>query len=253
MDVLSDQDRFLFDLQGFLVLRGVLPPEQILRMQSELDNRHIAAETNDPFRSRFTGFLDWGDDWRGLIDHPRILPVLLAIIGEKFRLDHLYGMSMRADVKSSGEGLHHHAAMFDYGCFYATHGNRMHNGLVVVSYALCDVPAGAGGFCCIPGTHKSLYPVPPSWFGALDNPLVQHVPMQAGDVVIFSEALSHGTMPWTCTTHERRAVLLKYTPAYMQWSGSKKTMADLTKLSPRQQLIMAPPGMWDRPSVMSVG
>jgi hypothetical protein len=253
MELLSEQDRFLFDLRGYLVLRGVLDPEHIKRLQADLESRRIITETNDPFRSRFSGFLEWGDDWRCLIDHERILPVLRSIIGEKFRLDHSYGMAMKSGGEVGGEGVHHHAGMFDHGCYYTTHGERMHNGLVVVSYALSEVPEGAGGFCCIPGTHKSLYPMPSSWFGVLDNPLLEHVPLHAGDVVVFTEALSHGTMTWTCTSHERRAVLLKYTPAYMQWSRSPQCVKDVTKLSARQQAIVAPVGMWQRPAIAEVG
>jgi len=125
----------------------------------------------------------------------------------------------------------------------------MHNGLVVVSYALADVPVGAGGFCCIPGTHTSLYPEPPSWFGRLDHPLIEHVPLHAGDVVVFTEALAHGTMPWTLHSHERRAVLLTYAPGYMQWSQAPQVAADRTRLSARQQAILAPAGMWERPPI----
>jgi ectoine hydroxylase-related dioxygenase (phytanoyl-CoA dioxygenase family) len=229
----------------------VLPPEQVARMHADLRAHQISAQTNDPFRSRFHGYLDWGDDWRSLIDQERVLSVLRAIIGTTFRLDHTYGMAMSASGEKGGEGLHHHAAMFDYGCFSISHGERMHNGLVVVSYALADAPPGAGGFCCIPGTHKSLYPVPPAWFGTLDNPLIEHVPMQAGDALIFTESLTHGTMPWTLTSHERRSVLLKYTPAYMQWSKSPQVTADRAKLTPRQQAILAPAGMWERPPIVA--
>ena len=253
MTDISEQDRFLFDLKGFIVLRGVLPPGQVARMQHDMDAHRIEAQTNNPFHARFGAFLDWGDDWRGLIDQAPVLAVLRGIIGEKFRLDHAYGMAMRAGAAQGGEGLHHHAGLYDHGCYYATHGSRMHNGLVVVSVALCDVPAGAGGFSSIPGTHKALYPVPEGWMGKLDLPYIEQVPMKAGDVVVFTEALTHGTMPWTVAAHERRAVLLKYAPAYMQWSNSPKMTVDAAKLSDRQRAIVDGAGVWERKEVMAVG
>ncbi len=253
MSHLSDQERFLFDLKGFIVLRDVLPREQVARMQRDMDAHGIAATTNDPFRSRFTAFLDWSADWSSLIDHPRILPVLHDVIGEKFRLDHAYGMAMRAGADQGGEGLHHEAGLYDYGCYYTTHGSRMHNGLVVVSFALCDVPAGAGGFCCIPGTHKSLYPVPEGWMGQLDLPHIEHVPLSAGDAVVFTEALTHGTKAWTLTAYERRAALLKYTPGYMTWARNHKLVSDPSALSPRQRAIIDGPGVAGRKEVMAVG
>ncbi|MBA3685580.1 MAG: phytanoyl-CoA dioxygenase family protein [Planctomycetes bacterium] len=246
---MTDEQRFLFDLQGYLVIEGALPPEQVERMRATMDAHGISKPSNDPGRSRFSGFLDWGPEWRALLDHPRTLPVLRGVIGEKFRLDHVYGMAMRADGERGGEGLHHEAAMFDYGCFHVSHGARMHNGLVVVSFALNDVPAGAGGFCCIPGTHKSIYPPPPQVYD-VDHPLVRHVPVRAGDVLVFSEALTHGTMPWTETRWERRAILLKYCPAYMQWGHIQMTVADSSAFTAQQLRILAPACAWQRKPVV---
>ena len=37
------------------------------------------------------------------------------------------------------------------------------------------------------------------------GPWLKHIPQQAGSVVIFTEALAHGTLPWTAD-HERRAL-----------------------------------------------
>lgn len=238
MESMTDEQRYLFDLNGYLVLERVLPPEQAARMRGEMHEHGVRDAANDPSKSRFGGFLEWGPDWRELIDHPAVLPVLRGIIGGKFRLDHAYGMAMRADGARGGEGLHHEAGLYDHGCYYATHGSRMHNGLVVVSFALSDVPAGAGGFCCIPGSHKALYPLPSRWFGAYDNPLIRHVPLRAGDVVVFTEALTHGTLPWTCATHERRAVLMKFAPAYMQWAKAPIAIARPEEFTRRQLLIL---------------
>ena len=43
---------------------------------------------------------------------------------------------------------------------------------------------------------------------------------KAGDVVIFTETLTHGTLPWTAK-HERRAVLYKFSPGTLSYgSGS---------------------------------
>ncbi len=252
MQPMTDEQKFLFDLQGFLVVRAALDPATVAGLRADCDAHGVCDAANDPSKSRFSGFLEWGDDWRGLVDHAAVLPILTGIIGEKFRLDHAYGMAMRHDGTPGGEGLHHEGGMFDHGCFYATHGNRVHNGLVVVSYALCEVPPGGGGFCCIPGTHKSLFPPPQSWYGVLDNPLLVHVPMRAGDMLVFTEALTHGTMPWTCTTHERRSILLKYAPGYMQWAGAPIALKDPARFTARQRNILAGPSVGSRVPVMKV-
>ena len=67
----------------------------------------------------------------------------------RFRLDHAYGMATRPQqTGSAAEGspvhtLHHSAGMFDNACFYLTHGQRIHNGLVTVSYALTGADAAS--------------------------------------------------------------------------------------------------------------
>jgi ectoine hydroxylase-related dioxygenase (phytanoyl-CoA dioxygenase family) len=246
---MTEEQQYLFDLQGYLIVESVLPRAQIARMLADFDKHNIAPPGKDSIDYRFGDFLKWGDDWRNLIDHPRIVPILLDVIGPTFRLDHAYGMAMKADgAMGKFGGLHHQSAMFDHGCFYVAHGARAHNGLVVVSYALTDAPPGSGGFCCIPGSHKSLFKTPPDLFKIENNPLVKNVSMKAGDALIFSEALTHGTMPWMNKTGERRSVLMKYCPGYMQWAQAPMS-ADLANLTERQKLILEPGHVWERKPV----
>ena len=56
---------------------------------------------------------------------------------------------------------------------------------------------GDGGLCVIPGSHKANFTLPDaiSRYEAAQD-IVYHVPMKAGDLVIFNEATTHGTLPW---------------------------------------------------------
>mgnify|MGYP002625684740 FL=1 len=94
--MMTDEQRFLFDLNGYLVLEGVLDAERVKRMNKDMLDHDIKEPENSPDQSRFGNFLKWGDDWRELIDHPAVLPLLTEILGSKFRLDHAYGMAARA-------------------------------------------------------------------------------------------------------------------------------------------------------------
>lgn len=240
--MMTEEQRYLFDLQGFLVLRGVLDAAALREMHADMDAHDIKDPANNPTMSRFGQFLRWGPRWRDLIDHEAVLPVLRETLGPRFRLDHAYGMAARVGGEEGHFGLHHEAGMFHHGCYYVTHGQKMHNGLLVVSWALTDVPEGAGGFCCVPGSHKSIYPTPKTFYSAdpRENPALQHVAVQAGDVIFFTEALTHGTMRWTHEACERRAVLLKYCPHYMAWTH-KPMEDDIEGLTERQRLILQPP------------
>ena len=127
----------------------------------------------------------------------------------------------------------------------------MHNGLVVVSYSLTDIEPGAGGFCCIPGSHKAQYSMPEKWYQLDDNPLVQQIPQRAGDAVIFTESLTHGTWPWSDPNAQRRSVLMKYTPHYMQWANNPMN-ADIEGLTERQKFILQGPYVNQRQTVAAV-
>jgi hypothetical protein len=246
--MMTEEEKYLFDLQGYLVLKGVLDAKTIADMHQDMETHGVTNPDNDPNKSRFGGFFEWGKNWRDLIDHPKLLPVLRGILGEKFRIDHAYGMAARVGGEEGHFGMHHEGGMFQHGCYYVTHGEQMHNGLIVVSYALSDTPTGGGGFCCIPGSHKSLYKTPKQYYRADDNPLLKHVPVKAGDVIVFTEALTHGTMRWTTAGHERRAVLLKYCPHYMQWAGGPMK-SDIEGLTERQKLILKGPHVWQREAI----
>ena len=84
----------------------------------------------------------------------------------------------------------------------------------------------AGGFCAVPGSHKSNFPIPPALADLADEELAQYVQqpaLDAGDVLIFSEATLHGTLPWTAN-HQRRTVIYRFAPAgsaygrgYVEW------------------------------------
>ena len=72
--------------------------------------------------------------------------------------------------------------------------------LCVMTYNLADAPEGAGGFACIPGSHKSNFLREiPSEVRQFERPThyVVQPALGAGDVFFFTEALVHGTMPWT--------------------------------------------------------
>ena len=79
-----------------------------------------------------------------------------------------------------------------------------------------------------------------------------HQPItEAGDVVLFSECTSHGTLPWAAS-HERRAVLYRFAPSNMAYGRAytPNWPADmLEELTPAQAAVLEPPynNRLDRP------
>lgn len=247
---MTPHEKFFFDVNGYINIEGVLPPEQVKQMVADMEKNGVKDPDNNPSLSRFSGFLGWGEQWRNLIDHPRMLPIITTLLGPKFRLDHAYGMAMRAEGKAAPRGreLHHNSHMYHHGCYYVTHQQIIHNGLIVVSFALTDIAPGAGGFICIPGSHKASFETPSDWYNFDNNPMVRQIPQKAGDVLVFTEALTHGTAPWTSTSNERRSVLLKYCPHYMSWAANPMN-ANIEGLTERQKLILEKGYVWERKAV----
>lgn len=238
---MNEQERYLFDLQGFLVVPDALTPEQVEELNATMDE-HIAAETEPEMRThRFGRLLSWGSACRNLIDNPRIVPYLEELLGSKFRLDHDYADVIRAGKGPIGTTLHGGATPFDPAQYYHFRDGRMYNGLTVVAYNLKDVHPGDGGFACVPGSHKSNYRFPNEWRD-LENlhPCVHRAAGPAGTAIIFTEALTHGTLPWH-GQDERRTVFLKYSPHPVSWSARYYDAAEYEGLSERQRAILEPP------------
>ena len=93
---------------------------------------------------------------------------------------------------------------YDPAQHYRNESGRIRTGLIAAQWALVDHPPGAGGFMCIPGSHKSGFQLPSTF----DRELVVEVPLRAGDVVVFTEALTHGTLPWQ-GAEQRRTLRLQ--------------------------------------------
>ena len=69
--------------------------------------------------------------------------------------------------------------------------------------------------------------------------------VEAGDLIIFTEALVHGTMEWTAE-HERRSLLYKYSPGHSSWSRHYYDMDDYQDLTEQQQRFLMPPFIGER-------
>jgi hypothetical protein len=213
------QERYLFDLQGYITVPGALGAAE-LRTLNAIWDEHIALDmAADATTRRWGNLLDWGAEFRRLIANPRIAPYLVEIVGERYRLDHDYADLIRTGKGPIGTRLHGGGTPFDPSQYYRFQDGRMHNGLTVVAYALRDVNPGDGGFGCVPGSHKSNYRFPDEW-RELDQlrPFMHAVTGPAGTAILFTEALTHGTLPWR-GAGERRTLFFKYSPHPVSWAA----------------------------------
>jgi ectoine hydroxylase-related dioxygenase (phytanoyl-CoA dioxygenase family) len=235
---MTDAEQYEFDLNGVIVYRNVLAPELVRKVNAKLD-------------AKFAGEFPWSFDFLGddpiffdLMAHPRTMHVLRTMLGDWFRLDHAYGLQMKTDtVTHAGDNLHGGPREDQGEHQYQWSQGRMYNGLVVVMYALEDVNPGDGGFICVPGSHKANVKHVPK----VESHLVINPSLKAGDMLIFTEALVHGTKKWRAEGRRRRSLLYKYSPGYSCWrdSGEVTRFADRVSTD-LQRALLRPPRVDDR-------
>jgi hypothetical protein len=176
-----------------------------------------------------------------------------VLLGPKFRVDHDYSIFMRhSGISHSDGGLHggpQGGLYLEEDHWYRHHNGIMRNGLMVFTYCLSPAKSGDGGFACVPGSHKSNFvehiPAPVRAFKQPAHYVAQP-PVEAGDVIIFTEALVHGTQPWK-GIQDRRSLLYKYSPGHSSWEPNYYDPENYAGITEQQRRIMSPPSVGSRP------
>ena len=244
---MTDEEKFVFDLEGYLVIENVLGTRELEDLNALVD-RHLDGWENHP-RNDLNKISSWGEATKNLIDHPRILPYLIELIGPKVRIDHDYAIIMN---QGETRGALHGGPSQDTDHWFSYRDGRMRNGLSVVTFFLTDADAGDGGFACVPGSHKTNYlhnlPQDVRLFERGAHYVVQPA-ARAGDALFFTEALIHGTLPWRAG-HQRRTLLYKYSPGYSSWAREFYDLEEYGELTERQRRLMAPPSIHEHPEII---
>ena len=219
------RERYFWDLNGYLVVRNVLTPDEIdaanaaidasvERMQQNEDNH--GAQNSIALRGTGQKTLHnllelekpYCEPFRRMLVHPQVVMRLNVMCGKGFRHDHgpwvSYSEKGTEGLVMHGQGEPHRPVVA-----YHHQNGRMYCG--GVTWQLADCNAGDGGFACVPGSHKSRFPLPIGVRTCDDDmDLVVQPELKAGDVIFFMDgAQAHGTLPWTSPT-PRRSVLFKY-------------------------------------------
>ena len=207
---MTKSEIYEFDLNGYIIYRDILTRCQVNSMNQILDS-HLPEDTHDGF-----SFLDLDPIFLEVMANKQTLNIIRTMIGDWLHLDHAYGLQMDKRTVELGHmtpNLHGGPRKDNGEHHYQWVNGQMYNGLIVVMYALEDIHPGDGGFICVPGSHKGNMDFKPQ----VNSHLVVNPSFMAGDMLIFTEALIHGTTTWT-SSKKRRAILYKYSPGHSTWS-----------------------------------
>jgi len=231
---MSPEEKYLYDLRGYLVLEQALAPELVDRLNQTVDEleslgdeaattrgakRHYVRPDNvyaqmgsgGELSDYYCNVLSYGGVFEELIDLPTTLPYVEEMIDVPCRLD---AASFMSRTRAGAFRFHHGGAELLPYSEYAVEDGHFQCVSVKISFALTDVGVEDGCLAVIPGSHKSNFANP--LVGQIPDPvhpLVEPLPCRAGDAVVFSEDLSHGAVE-NRGQRVRRTLFYSYAPAF---------------------------------------
>jgi len=227
VEPMSEYEKFMFDLKGFLVIPNVLTDDEI-RIVSE----HTDTYSNNPdslpesHRAPIAGPAEF------LIDHPRVMGILQEVIDpnpERVRLESVF--VSRRSVESEGNhwrphvgGVNLHPSMS-----YRYHNGRIYSAMTRIVWELNEVIEGKGGTHLVPGSHKAntASAQDGNWPEEADDPesgVWETYGCPPGSLVVFSEGTRHTGADWTHPDHPRNAILIAYNHSTVRFHEPKPCM-----------------------------
>ena len=220
--MLTEAQRFLFDLQGFLVLPDALSPDEVKTYRDAIYDlarpRGLAADQWDTDRDEPTqGFrvprpIERDPRFLDFVDHPVTMPLVRELVGHELIL---IDNEVELSPGSNSPAAWHRGAP---PAGYYFDGARFHCTMVKCIWYLTDVGPGDAPTRIVPGSHKSRND-PPGMDAPEDLPGAIELHVTAGSVLIFSEACLHaGTANTTGRT--RANMYFNFGPSWVRhWEG----------------------------------
>ena len=230
---MNDEQKYIFDLQGYIVLKNAVPTEMVAACNQALD-RFEAMDSADyppplalgdeqtPENLYISNIIEGDDVFLDLMDLPPVLDVIGEVTGAPFRLNHTYTIYRRGGGYTH---FHMHGAPIQSKCQYHCRNGQMVSTLTKAVFPMLDAELEDGCFAVIPGTHKANFPRP--WGAHPDeNPDLVSVPANAGDAIIFTEALTHGSTV-NASGRPRRTIYYCYSISWMpDWGNQHLHFSD---------------------------
>ena len=238
---LSEEERFRFDLAGFLLRPAILTAEEVAKIKEQIIRIQDDPDSLPPAHRAMPG-----GPASVLIDHPKVIDVLHDIIGPDIRMEGTY-----CAVRKKGEG---HGALHNGGpqqadpiFGYRVNNGQIHAGMVRVVFELTDVGKEDGGTHFVVGSHKANFPMHPDHLSLEEgerSPFLMNYECPAGSAVFFTENICHAGPPWQRDT-PRVVVLNAYSHLATHWHRLTIPPAVLAALPREKQAYFREPWVAD--------
>ncbi len=268
--MVSEMDRYLFDLRGYLVLRESLDRDHVAAVNAAIDAipamdpgewfGYVHRENFEASRGiAYQQIYEAGAPFEQLIDHPAWIDHVKEFVGGEGSFDYNHGELFIdenfASLRGPGGAIGLHSGghervkrtqfRFDNGRFMC--------GQINVLIALTPIGPGDGATMVIPGSHKANLVHPQfakqkigdgASVDGVEGAIEVH--LEPGDAILFVDALSHGSAR-RVNDGERRILVYRYGPSWGFFRfGYRPSPELLARLTPRRRAIVWPHEPWPR-------
>ena len=244
---LTQEQKYIFDTKGWLLIPGVLSSDQLDSMQEFITQLHTSPESMPDYKRS-----PLGGSTQSLSDHPIALGFLNEFVylpytdgrGRPLANQDCYGYRLemsayRYRIKGQGSfGPHNGNGQMrfpgDHHRYHCLPG-KANAGLVRAIWELMPVNEGDGGTIFISGSHKSAFTAPESAYDP-NSLLWETYTCPAGSVLFFSEAVTHSAVTWNAA-HPRIAVLNSYNSIGGRWHNWEPHPRLVAEMPPLRQTL----------------
>jgi hypothetical protein len=267
----TEMEEYLFDLNGYLILKGALSPDEVRACNGTYDALEAAnvegrgwygdVVVHNSGRQEgliFQQLYEAGPVWESLLDHPSWYRKAVHFIGtdDPENFDGHHGPAFIDECFGTIRGpggaqrLHSGGHVGTIRTQFRYHAGKFHCGQVNVLMALTDIGPGDGATMVIPGSHKSniRHPQTVALENRNDEVSVDGVEgaiechLKAGDALLFVDAIAHGSARRT-NPGQRRIAVYRYGPSWGYFRLPYRPSPELlSRLTPERRRLVQPHG-----------
>lgn len=270
----TEMDRYLFDLNGYLILKNALSTDEVDAMNATYDQVQDYSGTMDDKTGWFGNvrinnsgrqeglgmqqLYEAGPVWEGLIDHPSWFEKIKHFVGtdDPENFDGHHGPAFIDECFGTIRGpggaqrLHSGGHVGTIRTQFRYHAGKFHCGQVNVLMAMTDIGPGDGATMVVPGSHKSNLAHPQTValekrsealaMDEVEGAIECH--LKKGDALLFVDAIAHGSARRT-NEGFRRVCVYRYGPSWGYFRLPVRPSAELLERLPeqRRKIVMPHP------------
>ena len=250
---LTAEQRYAFDLRGWLLVPGVLSEAEMVPMREHIKRLHTDPDSI-PEKDRSA----LGGPCERLVDHPVVVGFMNEFVYNPFTdgsktpplgNQNCYGFRFEysfSQYRQNGEGRFapHNGggAMRVPGDHHTYHVFPGHAKSVLTRalWELNPVQEGKGGTLFVSGSHKAAFPAPEASIRQMDSPFWETYSCPAGSVLFFTEAVTHSSSIWTDEETARLGIFNSYNMIGCKWHNWDPHPDLLAQMPAMRQTLFRP-------------